>query len=91
VPKPLPRFSALQKLADAKQIQRIVAAVEEAAAPDAKRVAGASRANLRGLPAIGRNVAGAIAGTSPEQVLMAKGRRLTVDEDRHRRRPLPLS
>ena len=33
---------------------------------------GSDRANLRGLPAIGRGVSGAIAGTSPEQALMAK-------------------
>jgi hypothetical protein len=76
VPKPLPRFDAAQqKAADVQQVARIVAEVEEAAAPDAKHIAGASHANLRGLPAIGRNVSGAISGTSPEQALMAKGQR----------------
>ena len=77
MPRPLPRFDAAQqKAADVQQVARIVAEVEEAAAPDAKRIAGASHANLRGFPAIGRNVAGAILHTSPEQALMAKqGRR----------------
>ena len=42
---------------------------------------GANRQNLRGLPAIGRGVSGAIHGTNPEQALMAK---------QNRRRPPPL-
>jgi hypothetical protein len=36
---------------------------------------GGDHQKLRGLPAIGRGVSGAIHGTSPEQALMAKERR----------------
>jgi hypothetical protein len=80
VAQPLPRsFAARQRLEDERKVARIVAEAEKAAALDAKRPSGvshASAARLRGLPAIGRNVAGAIPRTSPEQALMAKqGRR----------------
>jgi hypothetical protein len=78
VAQPLPRsFAARQRLEDEAKIARIVGEAEEAA--DAKRpstVSHASAARLRGLPAVGRNVAGAISGTSPEQAALAKqGRR----------------
>lgn len=43
---------------------------------------GADHARLRGIPAIGRGVSGAIRGTDPERHIMQSERRATVTHER---------
>lgn len=72
VPK-LPRFDAVrERVEDEQKLAAILLETGEEAPP--KRVAGARSGGderaLRGLPAIGRGVGGAIPGTDPVQALL---------------------
>jgi hypothetical protein len=77
VPQPLPRAYRRQLQAeDLQKVARIVAEIDEAAIQSAAgATSGGDEARLRGLPAIGRNVAGAIPGANPLRALLAKERR----------------
>jgi len=84
VPQRLPRFdSAREEAAWRNKLARILLEAGEPEAPHGVKtgsdVGGGDPARLRGLPAIGRNVAGAIPGTDPLRALIAK-------EDRNGRR-----
>jgi hypothetical protein len=59
-------------VADAQQVERILREVDvaESAPP-----AAGGEASLRGVPVVGRGVAGAIRGTSPHGELVAKKQR----------------
>ncbi len=76
---PLPRFLAhLQKVEDARKLARIVLEAggdEEPPKQSAGATSGGDWERLRGLPAIGRGVSGAIRGTDPVRALIAKERR----------------
>lgn len=74
VPLPLPRAFRRQLAAeDEAKVRRIVAEVGDAEMPSS--TAGATAAGderrLRGVPAVGRGVSGAIPGTSPVGALLA--------------------
>jgi hypothetical protein len=78
VPQHLPRFYRHQQRAD--DIRRLAEILLEndVDAPDARTVTRAQhhdQARLRGLPAVGRGVQGAIRGTSPHHALIEKERR----------------
>jgi hypothetical protein len=81
VPQRLPRFYAyLQKIEDEKRLAEIIleSGGEETEAPKLTRSAdGHDPSRLRGLPAVGRNVTGAIRGTDPLRALIQQenGRR----------------
>jgi len=80
VPQRLPRFYLhQQKAEDLRKLARILletgASLDELQGKTWKPVngaGGAEPARLRGLPAIGRNVSGAIPGTDPLRALLAK-------------------
>lgn len=78
LPPRLPRFLDLaqQRIEDERRLARILLETGETA-PDAKTVTKTSHADparLRGLPTIGRNVAGAMRGTDPVAELLRKER-----------------
>jgi hypothetical protein len=71
----LPRFHQQQeRLADARKLAVILLASGEALPEEAKRAApmGSDPARLRGLPAIGPNVSGAVRGSDPVRALLSK-------------------
>jgi hypothetical protein len=73
VPRPLPRFDAAQqRVADVQQVERILREVDHA---ESDLPVTGGEASRRGIPIVGRGTGGAIPHTSPEQVLLAKGRR----------------
>jgi hypothetical protein len=71
VPQPLPRaFRRKLQALDQAKLDRIIAATEKAEPSNAAgSTAGGDERRLRGLPAIGRGVRGAIAGTVPGERL----------------------
>ena len=78
VPLPLPRaFRRQLQALDSAKVARIVAEAgepEEPASAAGATAAGDER-RLRGVPAVGRGVAGAIPGTNPLGALLARERR----------------
>lgn len=77
MPQRLPRFdSARDEAAWRDKLARILLEAGEDDSPNGAKpgsdVGGGDPARLRGLPAIGRNVAGAIPGTDPLRALIAK-------------------
>ncbi len=76
----LPRFDSAQaEAAWRNKLARILLEAGEDDSPKGAKpgsdVGGGDPARLRGLPAIGRNVAGAIPGTDPLRALIAKENR----------------
>jgi hypothetical protein len=76
----LPRYLDLQaeRVAFERKLARILLELDAELPKDAKPINGAGGgepARLRGLPAIGRNVSGAVPGTDPLKALLAKERR----------------
>jgi hypothetical protein len=79
----LPRFYRVQQeIEDARKLAKLLLETGEApdgngAKPRRRSADGHDPARLRGLPAIGRNVAGAMRDTDPVKALLAKeaGRR----------------
>jgi hypothetical protein len=74
VPQPLPRAFRRQLAAeDSAKVERIVREAEGAAVDSVAGVtAGGDSARLRGVPAIGRGVSGAIRGTNPVAELLRR-------------------
>ena len=78
MPQPLPRaFRRKLQALDSAKVARIVGVVDAKAATDssAGATSGGDERRLRGLPAIGRGVQGAIRGTRPDVALFAKEQR----------------
>ncbi len=78
MPQRLPRFDSAQEAAEWRdKLARILleAKVDDEEVVANPRAAGGDPARLRGLPAIGRNVAGAIPGSDPLRALIAKENR----------------
>ena len=80
MPQRLPRFDSAQaEAAWRDKLARILLEAGEAEEPNGAKpgsdVGGGDPARLRGLPAIGRNVAGAMSGTDPLRALIAKENR----------------
>jgi hypothetical protein len=71
----LPRFHAYQeRIEDERRLAAILLETGEAAPPKtaAGATAGGDASRLRGIPALGRGVQGALAGSSPVGALLAK-------------------
>ncbi len=78
MPQRLPRFDSAQEAAEWRdKLARILleAKVDDEEVVANPRAAGGDPARLRGLPAIGRSVAGAIPGSDPLRALIAKENR----------------
>lgn len=78
MPPLLPRFDRWQeRVEDERQLAKVLLETGEAAPPRngkplTRSADGHDPARLRGLPAVGRNVAGAIRNTDPVQALLRK-------------------
>ena len=74
VPRPLPRFDAQQKVADAQQVERILAQVETESTPlPVNGAGGGSSRRMRGVPIVGvRGAGGTSPGTDPSAALIYK-------------------
>jgi hypothetical protein len=77
----LPRFYRFQQAEEERKLARILLETGEhpdgnGAKPLRRSADGHDPARLRGLPAIGRNVSGAIQGTDPARAVIHPGRRL---------------
>src|SRR4051812_4783386 len=80
VSKQLPRFAAhYERIADERKLAKLLLETGEAAPPKSTTgvTSGGDERRLRGLPAIGRGVSGAIPGSSPHLAAIANEMRVS--------------
>jgi hypothetical protein len=69
----LPRFTAaMEGIRDAERLGRILEEVGDAPVAVGKATAGGDPRRLRGVPAVGRGVSGAVSGSQPLAELLRK-------------------